>query len=75
EKRLFGGAGSGRLPRALGALETLVLRPLGFLVLPLLYLVKPHLIHLGLARLHSDATFCRMRNTRSPLLELRALPT
>lgn len=58
----------------LGALQTLLLRPLGFLVLPLLYLVlvKPDAIRQGLARLRSDAAFRRLRYTLSPLLELRA---
>ncbi|XP_013373459.1 PREDICTED: transmembrane protein 191C [Chinchilla lanigera] len=75
EKRLFGGAGSGRLRAcALGALQTLVLRPLGFLVVPLLYLVlvKPDVLRQGLTRLGSDATFRRLRYTLSQLLELRA---
>ncbi|XP_063082223.1 transmembrane protein 191-like isoform X7 [Cavia porcellus] len=75
EKRLFGGVGSGRLRLwALRTLQTLVLRPLGFLVVPLLYLVlvKPDAIRQGLARLRSDATFRRLRYTLSPLLELRA---
>ncbi|XP_063082221.1 transmembrane protein 191-like isoform X5 [Cavia porcellus] len=59
---------------ALRTLQTLVLRPLGFLVVPLLYLVlvKPDAIRQGLARLRSDATFRRLRYTLSPLLELRA---
>ncbi|XP_023567426.1 transmembrane protein 191C isoform X4 [Octodon degus] len=75
EKRLFGGAGSGRLRMwVLGLLQTLVLRPLGFLVVPLFYLalVKPDAVRQGLARLRSDATFRRLRYTLSQLLELRA---
>ncbi|XP_023567427.1 transmembrane protein 191C isoform X5 [Octodon degus] len=53
---------------------TLVLRPLGFLVVPLFYLalVKPDAVRQGLARLRSDATFRRLRYTLSQLLELRA---
>lgn len=59
---------------ALGALQTLLLLPLGFLALPLLYvvLVKPDAIHQGLPHLSSDAAFRRLRYTLSPLLELRA---
>ncbi|XP_010619118.1 transmembrane protein 191C, partial [Fukomys damarensis] len=57
----------------LGALRTLALLPLVFLVLQLLYLVlvKPEAIRQGLARLRSDAAFRRLRYTLSPLLELR----
>ncbi|KFO34852.1 Transmembrane protein 191C [Fukomys damarensis] len=75
EKQLFGGGkGSGRLRLwTLGALRTLALLPLVFLVLQLLYLVlvKPEAIRQGLARLRSDAAFRRLRYTLSPLLELR----
>ncbi|XP_004843380.1 transmembrane protein 191C-like isoform X5 [Heterocephalus glaber] len=75
EKRLLGGAGSGRLRLwALGGLQTLVLVPLVFLVLSLLYLVlvKPDAIRQGLKLLRSDVTFRRLRYTLSPLLQLRA---
>ncbi|MBZ3874585.1 Transmembrane protein 191C [Sciurus carolinensis] len=75
EKRLFGGAGAGGIRLwALGALQTLLLLPLGFLALPLLYvvLVKPDAVHQGLPHLSSDAAFRRLRYTLSPLLELRA---
>ncbi|GAB1300058.1 Transmembrane protein 191C [Apodemus speciosus] len=75
EKRLFGGAGAGSLRLwALSALQTLLLLPLGFLVLPLIYLVlaKPDAIGPGLQSLGSDAVFRRLRYTLSPLLELRA---
>lgn len=58
---------------ALGALQMLLLLPLGFLALPLLYvlLVKQDAIHQGLPHLSSDAAFRRLRYTLSPLLELR----
>uniref|UniRef100_A0ABK0L6A5 Transmembrane protein 191C n=1 Tax=Rattus norvegicus TaxID=10116 RepID=A0ABK0L6A5_RAT len=75
EKRLFGGAGAGSLRLwALSALQTLLLLPLGFLVLPLIYLVlaRPDTIGPGLQSLGSDAVFRRLRYTLSPLLELRA---
>ncbi|XP_002719768.2 transmembrane protein 191C isoform X1 [Oryctolagus cuniculus] len=75
EKRLFGGAGAGGIRLwALGALQTLLLLPLGFLALPLLYvaLLNPDAIRRGLPRLGSDAAFRRLRYTLSPLLELRA---
>ncbi|XP_052014247.1 transmembrane protein 191C [Apodemus sylvaticus] len=75
EKRLFGGAGAGSLRLwALSALQTLLLLPLGFLVLPLIYVVlaKPDAIGPGLQSLGSDAVFRRLRYTLSPLLELRA---
>ncbi|EHB09767.1 Transmembrane protein 191C [Heterocephalus glaber] len=59
---------------ALGGLQTLVLVPLVFLVLSLLYLVlvKPDAIRQGLKLLRSDVTFRRLRYTLSPLLQLRA---
>uniref|UniRef100_A0A8C9PH40 Transmembrane protein 191C n=1 Tax=Spermophilus dauricus TaxID=99837 RepID=A0A8C9PH40_SPEDA len=75
EKRLLGGAGAGGIRLwALGALQMLLLLPLGFLALPLLYvlLVKQDAIHQGLPHLSSDAAFPRLRYTLSPLLELRA---
>lgn len=58
----------------LSALQTLLLLPLGFLVLPLLYLVlvNPDAFRRGLPRLSTDAAFRRLRYTLSPLLELRA---
>lgn len=57
----------------LSALQTLFLLPLGFLVLPLLYLavVNPDALCRGLWRLRSDSAFRRLRYTLSPLLELR----
>lgn len=57
----------------LSALQTLFLLPLGFLVLPLLYLavVNPNALRRGLWRLRSDSAFRRLRYTLSPLLELR----
>ncbi|XP_059133426.1 transmembrane protein 191C [Peromyscus eremicus] len=73
ETRLFRGAGSIRL-WALSALQTLLLLPLGFLALPLLYVVlaKPDTVGPGLSSsLGSDAVFRRLRYTLSPLLELR----
>nr|KAF6282925.1 transmembrane protein 191C [Myotis myotis] len=72
EKRLFGGAGV-RL-WALSALQMLLLLPLGFLALPLLYLVlvNPAALRRLLPRLGSDTAFRRLRYTLSPLLELRA---
>ncbi|ELK15574.1 Transmembrane protein 191C [Pteropus alecto] len=71
QKRLFRGAGI-RL-WVLSALQTLFLLPLGFLVLPLLYLavVNPNALRRGLWRLRSDSAFRRLRYTLSPLLELR----
>ncbi|XP_036050951.1 transmembrane protein 191C isoform X5 [Onychomys torridus] len=75
EKRLFGGAGAGSIRLwALSALQTLLLLPLGFLALPLLYvaLAKPDTVGPGLSSsLGSDAVFRRLRYTLSPLLELR----
>ncbi|XP_031219130.1 transmembrane protein 191C isoform X5 [Mastomys coucha] len=74
EKRLFGGAGAGSLRLwALSALQTLLLLPLGFLVLPLIYvaLAKPDAIGPGLQNLGSNSVFRRLRYTLSPLLELR----
>ena len=61
-------------PWALSALQTLLLLPLGFLVLPLIYVVlaKPDAVGPGLQSLGSDAVFRRLRYTLSPLLELRA---
>lgn len=59
---------------ALGALQTLLLLPLGFLALPTLYLmlVNPSALPRGLPRLGSDAAFRRLRYTLSQLLQLRA---
>lgn len=59
---------------ALGALQTLLLLLLGFLALPLLYLmlVNPSALRRGLRHLVSDTTLRRLRYTLSPLLELRA---
>ncbi|XP_062939110.1 transmembrane protein 191C [Cynocephalus volans] len=74
EKRLFGRAGAKCIRLlALGALQTLLLLPLGFLALPLLFLVltNPDAIRWGLPRLGSDAAFRRLRYVLSPLLELR----
>ncbi|XP_037065842.1 transmembrane protein 191C isoform X3 [Peromyscus leucopus] len=75
EKRLFRGAGAGSIRLwALSALQTLLLLPLGFLALPLLYvaLAKPDSVGPGLSSgLGSDAVFRRLRYTLSPLLELR----
>ncbi|XP_052595984.1 transmembrane protein 191C isoform X2 [Peromyscus californicus insignis] len=75
EKRLFRGAGAGSIRLwALSALQTLLLLPLGFLALPLLYvaLAKPDPVGPGLSSsLGSDAVFRRLRYTLSPLLELR----
>ncbi|EGW09587.1 Transmembrane protein 191C [Cricetulus griseus] len=76
EKRLFGGAGAGSIRLwALSALQTLLLLPLGFLALPMLYvaLAKPDTSGTGLpSSFGSDAVFRRLRYTLSPLLELRA---
>nr|XP_004670841.1 transmembrane protein 191C [Jaculus jaculus] len=76
EKRLLGGAGAGSVRLwALNALQTLLLLlPLAFLVLPLLYLAlaKPEAIGPRLRRLGSDAALRRLRYMLSPLLELRA---
>ncbi|XP_008140860.3 transmembrane protein 191C [Eptesicus fuscus] len=75
KKRLFGGAGGmGVRLWALSALQMLLLLPLGFLALPLLYLllVNPEALRRLLPRLGSDAAFRRLRYTLSPLLELRA---
>uniref|UniRef100_G3TNE6 Transmembrane protein 191C n=1 Tax=Loxodonta africana TaxID=9785 RepID=G3TNE6_LOXAF len=86
ETRLFGAAGIRRCPSsvrrlwALGVLETLLLLPLGFLTLPLFYLVLANSAALrrGLPRLSSAAALRRLRYTLSPLLQLRSrglLPT
>ncbi|KAH0505636.1 Transmembrane protein 191C [Microtus ochrogaster] len=76
ENRLFGGAGAGSIRLwALSALQTLLLLPLGFLALPLLYVAlgKPDTVGQGLpSSLGSDTVFRRLRYTLSPLLELRA---
>ncbi|XP_064433749.1 transmembrane protein 191C [Mirounga angustirostris] len=58
----------------LGALQTLLLLPLGVLALPLLYLtlMNPFALRRGLPHFVSDAAFRRLRYTLSPLLELRA---
>ena len=59
---------------ALGALQTLLLLPLGVMALPLLYLtlVNPSALRRGLARPGSDAALRRLRYTLAPLLQLRA---
>ena len=59
---------------ALGALQTLLLLPLGLLALPLLYLalVNPFALRRGLARPSLNAALRRLRYTLAPLLELRA---
>lgn len=76
ENRLFGGAGAGSIRLwALSALQTLLLLPLGFLALPLLYVAlgKPDIVGQGLpSSLGSDTVFRRLRYTLSPLLELHA---
>ncbi|XP_021543615.1 transmembrane protein 191C [Neomonachus schauinslandi] len=75
ERRLFTGTGrAGIRLWALGALQTLLLLPLGVLALPLLYLtlVNPSALRRGLPHFVSDAAFRRLRYTLSPLLELRA---
>lgn len=55
-------------------LQTLLVLPLGFLALSLLYLalVNPDAFRHGLPRLSSDTVFRRLRYMLSPLLELRA---
>ncbi|XP_022351105.1 transmembrane protein 191C [Enhydra lutris kenyoni] len=75
ERRLFTGTGrAGIRLWVLGALQTLLLLLLGFLVLPLLYLmlVNPSALRRGLRHFVSDTTFRRLRYTLSPLLQLRA---
>nr|XP_044631368.1 transmembrane protein 191C isoform X6 [Equus asinus] len=75
EQRLLGGAGAAGIRLwALGALKMLLLLPLGFLALQLLYLVlaNPAAFRRGLPRLGPDAALRRLRYTLSPLLELRA---
>ncbi|XP_004592102.2 transmembrane protein 191C isoform X1 [Ochotona princeps] len=75
EKRLLGCAGAGGVGLwALGALQTMLLLPLGFLTLPLLYktLLNPDGLRQGLPHLGWDAARRRLRYTLSPLLELRA---
>ncbi|XP_002694690.2 transmembrane protein 191C isoform X3 [Bos indicus] len=74
EKRLFGAGAAGFRLWALGALQTLLLLPLGVMALPLLYLalVKPSALRRGLARPGSDAALRRLRYTLAPLLQLRA---
>ncbi|XP_070241825.1 transmembrane protein 191C [Bos mutus] len=74
EKRLFGAGAAGFRLWALGALQTLLLLPLGVMALPLLYLalVKPSALRCGLARPGSDAALRRLRYTLAPLLQLRA---
>uniref|UniRef100_E1BIZ8 Transmembrane protein 191C n=1 Tax=Bos taurus TaxID=9913 RepID=E1BIZ8_BOVIN len=73
EKRLFGAGAAGFRLWALGALQTLLLLPLGVMALPLLYLA---LVNLGPAprpwRPGSDAALRRLRYTLAPLLQLRA---
>ncbi|KAF6081892.1 hypothetical protein HJG60_008883 [Phyllostomus discolor] len=76
KKRLFCSAGAtGTRLWALSALQMLLLLlPLGFLALALLYLllVNPEAFRRLLPRLVSDTAFRRLRYTLSPLLELRA---
>ncbi|XP_026905461.1 transmembrane protein 191C isoform X2 [Acinonyx jubatus] len=75
ERRLFGGTcGVGLRLWALGALQTLLLLPLGFLALPMLclMLVNPSVLRGGLPRFDLDAAFRGLRYTLSPLLQLRA---
>ncbi|XP_044786537.1 transmembrane protein 191C [Bubalus bubalis] len=74
EKRLFGAGATGFRLWALGALQTLLLLPLGVMALPLLYLtlVNPSALRRGLARPGSDAALRRLRYTLAPLLQLRA---
>ncbi|XP_065761114.1 transmembrane protein 191C [Muntiacus reevesi] len=74
EKRLFGAGAAGFRLWALGALQTLLLLPLGVVALPLLYLalVNPSALRRGLARRGSDAALRRLRYTLAPLLQLRA---
>ncbi|CAD7674066.1 unnamed protein product [Nyctereutes procyonoides] len=74
ERRLVGGAGrAGIRCWARGALQTLLLLPLGFLALPLLHLLRADPCALrGLPRCGSASAWRRLRYTLSPLLELRA---
>ncbi|KAM7234638.1 hypothetical protein CapIbe_014796 [Capra ibex] len=74
ETRLFGAGAAGFRLWALGALQTLLLLPLGVVALPLLYLalVNPSALRRGLARPGSDAALRRLRYTLAPLLQLRA---
>ncbi|XP_054448699.1 transmembrane protein 191C [Pteronotus mesoamericanus] len=76
KKRLFCGAGAtGVKLWTLSALHVLLLLlPLGFLALALLYLVlvNPGAFRRALRRLVSESAFRRLRYTLSPLLELRA---
>nr|XP_042090163.1 transmembrane protein 191C [Ovis aries] len=73
-QRPSAGAWSVRRLWALGALQTLLLLPLGVVALPLLYLalVNPSALRRGLARPGSDAALRRLRYTLAPLLQLRA---
>lgn len=58
---------------ARGALQTLLLLPLGFLALPLLHVLRADPCALrGLPRCGSASAWRRLRYTLSPLLELRA---
>lgn len=59
--------------RALGALQSLLLLPLGILVLPLLHLalMDPDAFRRGLPRLCSETSRRRLRYTLSGLLQLR----
>ncbi|XP_066111112.1 transmembrane protein 191C [Saccopteryx bilineata] len=75
EKGMFGCAGAtGVKLWALRALHVLLLLPLGFLALPLLYqvLVNPEPLRRVLQHLGSDCASRRLRYTLSSLLELRA---
>ncbi|XP_038292078.1 transmembrane protein 191C [Canis lupus familiaris] len=74
ERRLVGGAGrAGIRCWARGALQTLLLLPLGFLALPLLHVLRADPCALrGLPRCGSASAWRRLRYTLSPLLELRA---
>ncbi|KAG8505932.1 Transmembrane protein 191C [Galemys pyrenaicus] len=81
ENRMFCGLGvAGIRFWALGTLQMLLLLPLGFLALALLYLVlvNPDVFHRGLPPVSLEASIRRLRYTLSPLLELRThglLPT
>ncbi|XP_054975201.1 transmembrane protein 191C isoform X3 [Sorex araneus] len=74
EKRWFRRAGAAGIGLwALGALQSLLLLPLGVLVLPLLHLVlmSPDALRRGFPQLCSETTLRRLRYTLSRLLELR----
>ncbi|KAK2121159.1 hypothetical protein P7K49_002545 [Saguinus oedipus] len=81
EMRLFGGPRAQAIKRCmLGALKVLLMLPLFFLGLSLLYkaLLDPGAVSAWLQSLTSETTLRRLRYMLSPLLELRAnglLPT